>query len=221
MKNDEYKFKEDTFINVPIFEKIGIPTKCLVVHCGSDEEGRRYCFIMPVGSCFMCTREDYSAAACQLRMEFEKIDRALECRIRVCDLGSFRRLFSYIGTYPGYLRGMTTKKEYKILIHDSEQTYLERDGIPRNAIIRFREEDLVELVEVDKSNKKSLKEDMKMKFDNKLKPLSTGNIEKKAVSRLENYGRGSIIHMDNLMPDLIKDENNAANETITVIPTEI
>lgn len=47
-----------------------------------------------------------------------------------------------------------------------------------------------------------------MKFDNKLKPLSTGNIEKKAVSRLENYGRGSIIHMDNLMPDLIKNEES-------------
>ena len=62
---------------------------------------------------------------------------------------------------------------------------------------------------------------MKMKFDNKLKPLSTGNIEKKTVFRLENYGRGSIIHTDTLMPDLIKDENNAANETIMVIPTEI
>lgn len=242
MKNDDYKFKEETFVTVPAFKEAGIPERCFVVHCGTDENKRHVCFLMPMGPCFdswLRDNDDYDVAAFSLERCLDGLSKKLHSRIRVSDIKSFWMLFSYIRINPGHIQTKVSKQDWKILYHDSMNTYHYRDGITsRNAMIQIFEDDLVKLAEPDKT---SLKEDVKMKLSNKLKKHSlvpfAGNkqqsippVKKKSSFHLEKYGRGSIIHMDNLMPDLIADENDmtsfivlendAAKETMTVIPTE-
>lgn len=155
MKNDEYKFKEETFITVPAFKKVGIPKRCYVVHCGTDENDRHVCFIMPMGPCFdswLRDSDDYDVAAFELEERLAKnVGSKLNNRIRIETRNSFWTLFSYIRVNPRYIQRKVSKKDWKILYHGSMQTYHDQDGIvPRNAIIRIFEDDLVKLTKSDK-----------------------------------------------------------------------
>lgn len=139
MKNDGYKFEEETFVTVPAFKKANIPERCFIVHHGTDKNGCHVYFLMPMGPCFdswLRDSDDYDVAAYSLERDLDELSKKLHSRIRVSDIKTFWMLFSYIRVNPGHIQRKVSKKDWKILYHDSMKTYHYREGIiPRNAII--------------------------------------------------------------------------------------
>ena len=135
--NPEMQYDIGTVINLPTFKKVGLATRCLIVHSDVDTDihlmPNQIYYIMPLCRCIETELHNYNPSAHTVT---NRIEKKLNIWVKACNLREFRSLYGYIETDPNLLTNLS-RDERKLVYYDSRESFTIKERAERTMIIKI------------------------------------------------------------------------------------